>query len=265
MSLRFLKIAALFVSLSMLAGTSVSTTGRNYKILPLKSEVSVGAYANLTYDYYGLSLPTSQYGRYSYPGFENYTVVSVNSTGFEVKKTASTVGNGTIFNEFFNVTYPSTTSPAGEPFPYYNNTILPTIFSIATVDFPNASANESISFGTYLFHGIRLPMERDTLYLTNYYNPPNPPNPPLTFNETFEFDTYSGILLNYTAHEIVNNSIVLGGGTGYMNYSESLAATNFGMTIAKSNPIEFIIAAITISVTVVAFAAIFWIRKKRKL
>ncbi len=235
-----MRIATILVCVSVLVGGGVSLNIAHSSVVSLKSEISVGAYANYSYISYGYD---GINGQYSNSGFMKITIVSLNSTALTYKLVES--DNGSVISEDFYINFTSQSSGL----PYYNYSIVKAL---------ETRANLTIRNGTYLFLGKEVPAENVTLA-----KPESLPYGLTVNNETIIFDTYSGLILNFTYHDVFNSTLF--SGKSYQNHSEALSSTNFNMGSTNTVPVEVIITAIAGSAILAAFAIVYWIWRKKGL
>lgn len=218
------------------------------KVIPLQSELMVGSYVNLTLS--STVTPATGQTPSNYTGYVNETVTFVNSTMYKISVvTGDSINNGTFsFNTTSNFSLVST------DFPYSNNS---NIYSLG----PNSTVRGTFTFsnGTYDYNGLTVPMEKAKITDWIQYNVTYPVT-------TIEFDSYSGVLLNFTYESVINNSFgsprVL-----YQNGSSILSATNLTMVPpAHSSTGGDLLPAVIVAVAAVLFVGgIVALRMRRRI
>lgn len=245
MSVGFLKIAAVLVSLTMLVVASGRLTVEHNNVVPFRSEISVGSYVNYSYN---ISDHIGNLTDYEYT-FINLAIVSLNSTAFTFNDSERGAGGQIIGNVTINFTSRYLV------FPYYNGSMLSDL---------EANGTCNVSHGTYMFDGVKVPVANATLLgpeLLKY-------GLQIT-NETFIIDTHSGLVLNSTEDNILGGTLTSGGtqvtGQICQNTPVELMSTNIDMSNTSPFPIRFILVAAAVSVMAVALVAVFWMHRKRKM
>lgn len=245
-----LVVAVFAISATITLGQSGSAIAASGGVIPLQTELRVGAYVNISISSVSTSLAGPGALPFKYTASENETVISMNSSAYTIS--TELVENTTPSTLTFNSTGGFT--PANSTFPYFNNANLYYFGGIYTPEGTYIFSN-----GTYDFNGQRLPMEKVVIN-----------NRPLgNFSVThfvIEFDSYSGIMLNLT-YQMIQNSSLASPGVLYSNGSNTLSATNMTMVNPAHGSSEgyLFTAVVVVIVAAVAAGGVFALRKRRRI
>lgn len=219
-------------------------------VIPLQSELKVGSYVNMSFSSVSQSASRLASFPLNYTGYENETVTYVNSSSYNIRN--HLVESSTPSS--FNVNSTGNFTPEDTPFPYFNNTNL---------YYPGGSYTSSgtykFSNGTYDFNGHLVPMEKVVIRNWSVLNSTMPLS-------ILEFDSYSGILLNFS-YETIQNSSPGNTSAVYTNGTTILTATNLTMvSSAHGSTGEYsLAAAIIVIVALVAVVGIFTVRNRKRI
>lgn len=249
---RMFALVALVIAILISLTPTQDAFASSGNVIPLQSELRVGSYVNLTES--GVtSAATGQPGyATSYSGFVNETINFVSPSQYKVITKIGSSGSVGVLT--LNVT--GNFSPKSTYFPYFNNT---NVYYLG----PNSTVGGTFTFsnGTYAYDGQVVPMEKVVITDWTQLNSTMPLS-------TIEFDSYSGIMLNFTYESVVNNSVGAGGPIlVYTNGSSILSSTNLTMVPPPHGSSGgYLLPAAAVAVVAVLFVgAIVAVRMRRRI